>query len=62
MAATSVRIGVPDLTLFSGVARGIQHLCPSASLREAYNEIQIKRLPGELEQKIVRVELRIVPK
>ena len=51
-----------DLSLFSGVARAVQHLCPLDSLRDGYNEIQIKQLPGEPEQKIVWVELRIVPR
>ena len=51
-----------DLSLFSGSARAIQHLCPAGSLRNGYNEIQIKQLPGEPEQKIVWVELRIVPR
>lgn len=50
-----------DLSLFSGVARAVQHLCPSDSLRDGYNEIQIKQLPGEPQQKIVWVELRFVP-
>ena len=51
-----------DLSLFSGVARALQQLCPSGSLRDGYNEIQIKQLPGEPEQKIVWVELRIAPR
>lgn len=51
-----------DLSLFSGVARAVQHQCPSDSLCAGYNEIQIKQLPGEPEQKIVWVELRIAPR
>ena len=51
-----------DLSLFSGVARAVQHLCPSDSLRDGYNEIQIKQLPGGRQQKIVWAELRIVPR
>lgn len=50
-----------DLSLFSGVARAIRHQCPPDTLRDGYNEIQIKQLPGEPQQKIVWVELRIVP-
>jgi hypothetical protein len=51
-----------DLSLFSGVARAVQHQCSPDSLRAGYNEIQIKQLPGEPQQKIVWVELRIVPR
>ena len=51
-----------DLSLFSGVARAVQHQCPSDSLHDSYNEIQIKQLPGTPEQKIVWVELRVVPR
>jgi hypothetical protein len=51
-----------DLTLFSGVARAVVHKCSEESLRDGYNEIQIKQLPGEPQQKIVWVELRIEPR
>lgn len=51
-----------DLSLFSGVAKAVQHLCPPDGLRGGYNEIQIKQLPGEAQQKIIWVELRIVPR
>lgn len=51
-----------DLSLFSGVARAVQHQCSPDSLRDGYNEIQIKQLPGEPQQEIVWVELRIVPR
>lgn len=51
-----------DLSLFSGVARAVQHSCAPNALRDGYNEIQIKQLPGEPEQKVVWVELRIVPR
>jgi hypothetical protein len=51
-----------DLSLFSDVARAVQQLCPTDSLRDGYNEIQIQQLPGEPQEKIVRVELRIVPR
>jgi len=51
-----------ELSLFSGVARAAQHICPPSAFRDGYNEIQIKQLPGEPEQKIVWVELRIQPK
>jgi len=50
-----------DRSLFSGVARAVQHRCPSDSLRDGYNEIQLRQQPGAPEQKIVWVELRIVP-
>jgi uncharacterized lipoprotein YddW (UPF0748 family) len=51
-----------DLSLFSGVARAIQHRCAAGSFRDGYNEIHIRQLPGEPEQKIVWVEMRIVPR
>jgi len=51
-----------DLSLFSGVARALQHQCSSAALRDGYNEIQIKQLPGAPEQKIVWLELRFAPR
>jgi hypothetical protein len=51
-----------DLSLFSGVARAVQHQCSPDSLRDGYNEVQIKQVPGGPEQKIVWVELRIVPR
>ena len=51
-----------DLSLFSGVARAMQHQGPSDSLHDGYNEIQIKQLPGEPQQKIVWVEMRITPR
>ena len=51
-----------DLSLFSGVTRAVQHRCSPDSLRDGYNEIQIKQLPGEPQQKIVWMELRIVPR
>ncbi len=50
-----------DLSQCSGVVRAVQQLCPSGSLRNGYNEIQIKQLPGESQQKVVWVELRIAP-
>ncbi|NOS71349.1 MAG: hypothetical protein HOP33_15625, partial [Verrucomicrobia bacterium] len=50
-----------DLSLFSGVARAVQQQCPSDSIRDGYNEIQIKQLPGESQQKVVWVELRMAP-
>jgi hypothetical protein len=51
-----------DLSLFSGVARAVQHSCRSDSLRDGYNEIQIKQLPGEPSRRIVWLELRIAPR
>ncbi len=51
-----------ELSLFSGVARAVVHRCSPESLREGYNEIRILQLPGEPQQKIVWVELRIVPR
>jgi hypothetical protein len=51
-----------DLSLFSGVARAIQHQCPPGSVSDGYNEIHIRQLPGEPEQRIVWLELRIVPR
>lgn len=51
-----------DLSLFPEVARAVRHQCPPDSVRDGYNEIHIKQLPGEPEQKIVWLELRIVPR
>ncbi len=51
-----------DLSLFSGVARAVQHQCSPGSLRDGYNEVHLKQLPGEPQQKIVWVELRVVPR
>ncbi len=51
-----------DFSLFSGATRAVQHRCPSDSLGDGYNEVQIKQVPGGPEQKIVWVELRIVPR
>jgi len=51
-----------DLTFFSGVARAVQHRCPLDSLRSGYNEIRIRQPPGQPEQRIVWVELRITPR
>jgi hypothetical protein len=54
-------IDLADLSLFSGVARAIQHRCSADSVRDGYNEIQIRQLPGGPEQKIAWLELRIAP-
>ena len=51
-----------DLSLFSGIARAVQHQCSQGSVRDGYNEIHIRQLPGEPEQKIAWMELRIVPR
>jgi hypothetical protein len=51
-----------DLSLFSGVARAVRQRCAPGSVRDGYNEIQIKQLPGEPQQKIVWLEMRIVPR
>ena len=48
-----------ELSCLSGVARGGRFACPSESLRDGYNDVQIRQLPGEPEQKIVWVELRV---
>ena len=58
----SPALDLTDLSLFSGVARAVEHECPSDSLRDGYNVIHIRQLMGEREQKIVWVELRIVPR
>lgn len=50
-----------DLSPLSGVARAGRFACPAQSLRGGYNDVQIRQLPGEPEQKIVWVELRIQP-
>jgi hypothetical protein len=39
-----------NLSLFSGVARAVQHLCPPGSLHDGYNEIHIQQLADEPEQ------------
>jgi len=51
-----------DLTLFAGVARAVQHQCPPNALCGGYNDIRILQLPGLPEQRVVWVELRIVPR
>ena len=50
-----------DLSLFAGVARAVQHQFPPDLLRAGYNEVQIKQLPGEPQQRIVWLELRVSP-
>ena len=50
-----------DLALLSGVARAGRFTCPPQSLRDGYNDVQIRQLPGDPEQKVVWVELRIPP-
>jgi len=51
-----------DLSLFAGVARALQHQCAPGSVRDGYNEVQIRQHSGQQEQKIVWLELRIVPR
>ncbi len=51
-----------DLSTFSGVARGVRFACPTKAIRDGQNEIQFRQLPGEAEQKIVWIELQVVPK
>lgn len=51
-----------DLSNFSGVARAARFACPAKALRDAFNEVQFRQLPGEPERKIVWVEMQIVPK
>lgn len=51
-----------DRSLLSGVARAVRQRCAPGSVRDGYNEIQIKQLPGEPQQKIVWLEMRIVPR
>jgi hypothetical protein len=46
----------------SGVARAVRHQCPQGSVRDGYNELRVKQLPGEPEQKITWLELRIEPR
>ena len=50
-----------ELSQLSGVARASRYACPAPSLRDGPNDVQIRQLPGEPEQKIVWVELRIQP-
>jgi hypothetical protein len=50
-----------DLSLLSGVGRAGRYLCPVEALHEGYNEIRIRQAPGEPEQKVVWIELRIQP-
>jgi hypothetical protein len=49
-------------SLMSGAARASRFPCPVEALREGYNEVQVRQLPGEPEQTIVWVELWIQPK
>lgn len=51
-----------DLSLMAGVARAVQHQCPLGSLRSGCNEIGVRQRPGQPEQRIVWVELRIAPR
>jgi hypothetical protein len=51
-----------DLSLFSEVARAVQHRCPPGSLRDGYNEVQLRQLTGSKEQKITWLEVRILPR
>jgi hypothetical protein len=51
-----------DLSRFSGVARAVRHQCPQGSVRDGYNELRVKQLPGEPEQKITWLELRVEPR
>jgi hypothetical protein len=50
-----------DLSLFSGAMRAVRQQCPADGLQPGYNEVRIKQLPGDPEQKIVWAEIRIVP-
>jgi len=49
-------------SLFAGLARAIRHQCPQGSVHDGYNELRLKQLPGEPEQKITWLELRIEPR
>jgi hypothetical protein len=51
-----------DLSLFSGVARAAKHQCSPGSARDDYNEVRIRQLPGEPQQRITWLELRIEPR
>ena len=48
-----------DLSQLSGVARADRFVGPAQSLHDGYNDLHIRQLPGDPEQKIVWVELRI---
>lgn len=50
-----------DLSQLSGVARADRFACPAQSLDEGYNDVHIRQLPGDPEQRIVWIELRIQP-
>lgn len=59
--ACSAASDLSDLSLLSGVARAARFDCPAKLLREGYNDIRVRQSPGEPEQKIVWIELRIHP-
>lgn len=59
--ACALAADLADLSLFSGVARAVQHQCRPYSLRAGYNDVQFKQLPGEPQQRIVWLELRVIP-
>ena len=50
-----------DLSLLPGVGRAGRFACPADLLRDDYNDLRIRQLSGEPEQKVVWIELRIQP-
>jgi hypothetical protein len=50
-----------DLSLLPGVGRAGRFACPADLLRDGYNDLRIRQLSGEPEQKVVWIELRIQP-
>ena len=51
-----------DVKIFGGqVARAVQFTCTLSSLRDGYNDLDLRQIAGEPSQQIVWVELRIEP-
>ncbi|MHC1769149.1 MAG: hypothetical protein AB9869_33510 [Verrucomicrobiia bacterium] len=59
--ACSSAVDLDSLSLLPGVVQAGRFACPADFLRDGYNDVQIRQLPGEPEQKVVWVELRIQP-
>lgn len=59
--ACAPRSDLDDFSQLPEVARAVRFACPSKSIRDGYNDVQIRQMSGEPEQKIVWVELRIQP-
>lgn len=50
-----------DLSLLPGAGRAGRIVCPPDLLRDGHHDVRIRQSSGELEQKVVWIELRIHP-